>query len=154
MKCYYHPDIEAIATCTNCGRAICQTDVVDVAGRIVCKECLATGKVSSSSSVVQAAPTNSLAMVSLALGILGLVGCCCSPLLAIAFGVPGSIIGYIARKQIMISQGRQQGLQLATIGMAIGMGEVALALLWLLVFVGIYGAGTLAEFLQQFLQQR
>jgi len=154
MKCYYHPEIEAVATCTNCGRAICQNDVVNMGGKIVCKECLATGKISSGSAVANATPTNPLAMVSIALGILGLVGCCCAPIIAVIFGVPAGIMGYMARNQIKASQGSQQGEQLAMIGMVVGIGETVLALLWILFFVGIFGAGSFAGFLQQLLQQQ
>jgi hypothetical protein len=59
----------------------------------------------------------------------------------------------MARRQITSSQGPQKGLQLATAGMASGIAEVVLGLIWIFVFVGILGAGSLAQFLQQFLQQ-
>ncbi len=39
MKCYIHPDVEAIGTCTSCGNAICSTCSMEVGGRLICKPC-------------------------------------------------------------------------------------------------------------------
>lgn len=39
MKCFYHPDVEAIGTCTNCGKAICADCSMEVGGKLVCKPC-------------------------------------------------------------------------------------------------------------------
>jgi len=39
MKCYVHPDVEAIGTCTGCGKAICPTCSMEVGGKLVCKPC-------------------------------------------------------------------------------------------------------------------
>jgi TM2 domain-containing membrane protein YozV len=41
MRCSYHPDREAIGTCTRCGRGICEECCVPVNGRNVCKSCIA-----------------------------------------------------------------------------------------------------------------
>jgi len=73
MKCYYHPEVEAVATCSNCGKAICQTCSVDVAGRLTCQRCLASGNVARLQAQ-PTKPTNTLAIVSLVLGVLGLCG--------------------------------------------------------------------------------
>lgn len=132
MQCYYHPDVEAVGTCKSCGKAICQTCAVDVSGKIHCQQCLSSGAVSKR-SIGTSEPTNTLAIVSLVLSILGLVGCCCSPIVGMVFGIPAAFVGYTARKQIRETE--QQGLQLATIGMALGLGEAAVGLL-LLIFIG------------------
>lgn len=39
MKCYTHPDSEAIGTCTNCGKPVCTLCAVEVNGKIVCRSC-------------------------------------------------------------------------------------------------------------------
>ncbi len=120
MKCYYHPEIEAAATCVVCGKAICQTCSVDVAGRMTCQSCLSTGNATR----IQTQPgksSNPLAIVSLILGILGLCG-------GLFFSIPAWITGSIAQKQIQDNL-NQEGMQLANAGKTLGM-----------VFTIIYGA--------------
>jgi TM2 domain-containing membrane protein YozV len=39
MKCYAHPDVDAIGTCTNCGKAVCPACSMEVGGKLVCKHC-------------------------------------------------------------------------------------------------------------------
>lgn len=75
MKCHYHPEVDAVATCMDCGRAICQSCAVNVAGRPLCRQCLASD--TAIRSRAESVPTNPLAIVSLILGILGLLGCAC-----------------------------------------------------------------------------
>jgi hypothetical protein len=88
-------------------------------------------------------------MVSLGLGILGLVGCFCWGTFGIIFGTLAAITGFMARKQIVASQGIQQGIQLAKIGMVMGIAEVALGLIIVLAILGFYGVGFFIQFLQQ-----
>lgn len=40
MKCYVHPDIDAVGTCTNCGKTVCAICATEVNGKIVCKQCV------------------------------------------------------------------------------------------------------------------
>ena len=40
MKCYFHNDVDAVGTCTSCGKPICQDCAHTVDGRLVCKDCL------------------------------------------------------------------------------------------------------------------
>lgn len=40
MACYNHPDKEAIATCSVCGRPICSDCYVEIGGNSYCKNCL------------------------------------------------------------------------------------------------------------------
>ena len=43
MKCYYHPDRDATATCSVCGKPICDEDIAGYrAGKPVCKICAIT----------------------------------------------------------------------------------------------------------------
>ena len=112
MQCYYHPSIEAVATCTNCGKAICQTCSVDVAGRITCQKCLSLGS-QTRFQAQSTKPTNTLAIVSLVLGILGLCG-------GLPFAIVAWITGHMARKQLLENP-NQEGLQLANVGRGLGI---------------------------------
>ncbi len=47
MNCYYHEDRAAVGACTSCGRPICSEDAVEVQGKLTCRECLSTGRVSA-----------------------------------------------------------------------------------------------------------
>lgn len=39
MKCYIHNDVEAVGTCTTCGRAVCNECAQTINGKLVCKDC-------------------------------------------------------------------------------------------------------------------
>jgi len=39
MKCYNHPDKDAVGICSRCGKAVCAEDSVVVDGKLYCKEC-------------------------------------------------------------------------------------------------------------------
>ncbi len=38
MKCYNHPEADAVALCRNCGKALCMNCAVDVSNRMACKD--------------------------------------------------------------------------------------------------------------------
>ena len=40
MECNNHPDREAVANCSVCGKAVCQDCCVEIGGSIYCKDCL------------------------------------------------------------------------------------------------------------------
>jgi len=69
MQCYRHPENPAIGTCTACGRAVCSLCAVDVQGKLLCRDCLSSGK---------AAPTakdpNTAFLIELLAGFFGLLG--------------------------------------------------------------------------------
>ena len=44
MKCYYHPDREAVAVCSVCGKPLCAECAHEYKGKVYCKECLAKVK--------------------------------------------------------------------------------------------------------------
>jgi hypothetical protein len=44
LKCYYHPDREAVAVCSMCGKPLCEECVHEYNGKIYCKDCLAKVK--------------------------------------------------------------------------------------------------------------
>ncbi|WP_048198900.1 hypothetical protein [Methanocella arvoryzae] len=39
MKCYLHNQMDAVGTCTRCGKAVCSECTLNVNGKIVCKQC-------------------------------------------------------------------------------------------------------------------
>lgn len=39
MKCYNHPDKDAVGVCVNCGKAVCAEDSVVIDGKLYCKDC-------------------------------------------------------------------------------------------------------------------
>ena len=140
MKCYYHPEIEAVATCVVCGKAICQTCSVDVAGRITCQHCLAAGNLARP-QIQPSKPSNPLAIVSLILGILGLCG-------GIFFSIPAWIIGNIAQKQILENP-NQEGLQLAKAGKILGMVMTIIFVTALLCYLVTGGLSVILSLFQQ-----
>ena len=44
MECNAHPGVDAIGTCTSCGKNICEGCAVEVEGKLVCRDCLSAGK--------------------------------------------------------------------------------------------------------------
>jgi hypothetical protein len=39
MKCFYHPDKDAVGICSQCGKGCCRACVEDVGGALLCKDC-------------------------------------------------------------------------------------------------------------------
>lgn len=144
MKCYEHPTIEAVATCTNCGKAICQTCSVDVAGRLFCQRCIAAG--SAARFQVQPSqptkPTNILAIISLVLGVLGLCG-------GLPFSIGAWVTSYIANKQLTENP-NQEGAQFANAGKWLGIIITVLYSVILLCYLGM----ALISVIQQAIQQQ
>ena len=152
MKCYVHPEAEAVATCTECGRAACEICAVDVGGRLFCQQCLAADTFTTGPAT-ERAPTNPLAIISLALGILGLVGCCCGGSVGgLIFGVPAAITGWIARKQILEGDLPDQALTLAMVGLVLGIGESVVSIVLLALGASFWSLSFLTEWYEQYLQ--
>jgi len=40
MKCFYHPEKDAVGTCSQCGKAACRDCIEDVGGALLCKTCM------------------------------------------------------------------------------------------------------------------
>jgi len=111
MKCNYHPENESVSICAVCGKGICQLCLVDVAGQSTCLHCLSSGEMQS----IRAAPSNpmnTLAIVSVVMGVLGL----CTGI----FAIPAWVTGHIAQKQIAENP-NQAGMELAKAGKILGM---------------------------------
>jgi hypothetical protein len=137
MKCYNHPEVDAIGTCTVCGKAICQECSIDVSGKLVCKEDVAkgdTGRFIQTGTGTSKNTTNTLAIVSLILSVLGFAGCCCGGIPSLLFAIPAFITGWIARKQINSSEPKQEGMTLAILGMVFSIAEVVVAISYLLIW--------------------
>ena len=71
MNCHYHPDVAAIGTCTNCGKAICDQDAIDVRGKLVCRTCISEGRIQRTESRYD---PNTIFLVELVGGFFGLLG--------------------------------------------------------------------------------
>ena len=153
MKCYYHPEVDAVAICADCGKAICQRCVVNVNGRFLCRQCLAYSGTSARGQGTENVLANFLAVASLVLGILGLLGYVCGGcvlggamgIVGILFGLPGSITGWIARKQLLQEEDGRHMLQVATIGLVLGGAECILGI----VALALTGVLLLSELLRQ-----
>lgn len=145
MQCYRHPEVEAIGTCTTCGRPVCEACAINVGGKLQCSECLAEGRVANVEAAPQAAApeagapyqatrmpiikTNTLAIISLVFGIVGLAGCvCCGGVGGIIVGLPTVVLGVIAWNQIKQNPG-EKGKELAMIGIVLGLIEIVLGVI-------------------------
>lgn len=96
----------------------------------------------SSPPPAPSAPNNSMALISMIVGIVGVLGlpaCCCGAWASggwfIVFGAIAAITGYLARQQIVVSGGQQGGAGQAQAGLIMGIVEVALGLIFLCLFV-------------------
>lgn len=137
MKCYAHPDVEAKAFCTDCGHAVCSDCRVKVGVRLLCQEC-ARSRLGAPAQPPRS-EANALAIVSLLLGIVGLLACACAGSIGgLPVGAAAIIAGVIARGQIAEGRGDGGNRLVANLGIAIGIAEVALSLLVL------FAAGLLA----------
>jgi TM2 domain-containing membrane protein YozV len=72
MKCYIHPEVDAVGTCVSCHKAICNECVVEVAGKLICRECLASGK--NKAHQTGDYDPNTAFIIELVGGLLGLLG--------------------------------------------------------------------------------
>ena len=147
MHCYNHPTSVAVGTCVNCGKAICTECVVDVANKILCRNCVSLG-IRTPTPGSPGIPTNTLAIVSVILSVLGLLGCVCGGCAGgFLFGIPAAIIGWSAKSQIEKSPDQFQGRELALVGFGLGMTEITLSVLFACVVVVLYGGGFIAAIL-------
>jgi TM2 domain-containing membrane protein YozV len=69
MKCYVHSDVDPVGTCTSCGRGICGECAVEVQSQLVCRDCLAAGKVTA-----RQYDPNTAFLIELIGGFFGLLG--------------------------------------------------------------------------------
>lgn len=143
MKCYEHSTVEAVATCANCGKAICQICSVDVAGRLLCQRCISSGNATKFQAQPSqpAKPTNVLAIVSLVLGILGLCG-------GMPFSIGAWVTSYLASKQLAENP-NQEGAQFANAGKWLGIIITTLYGVFLLCYIGVLVIAAIQQAFQQ-----
>ena len=72
MNCYVHPENEAVGTCTSCGKPICSECAIETQGKLICRPCLASGKVSTASQTDK--DVNTAFLIELVGGFFGLLG--------------------------------------------------------------------------------
>jgi TM2 domain-containing membrane protein YozV len=72
MNCYLHPTNEAIGVCTSCGKSICKECAVELQGKMICRECLQTGKVAPQGQSKY--DPNTAFLIELVGGFFGLLG--------------------------------------------------------------------------------
>lgn len=70
MNCYVHAENEAVGTCTSCGKSICSECEVEMQGKLICRTCLSTGRVSANSDK----DPNTAFLIELVGGFFGLLG--------------------------------------------------------------------------------
>lgn len=80
------------------------------------------------------APTESLAILSLVLSLLGMFGFCCTPI--VLTGIAGVVCGHLALSRIE-TRPELQGHGLAVAGLVIGYFAIAGWLVWILLFGGL-----------------
>ena len=69
MHCYVHTEAEAVGTCSRCGRFVCSECAVEVQGKLVCRECLASADVAT-----QKHDPSTAFVIELVGGFFGLLG--------------------------------------------------------------------------------
>lgn len=91
MKCYRHPNVDAVGVCSQCGRGVCTACAMSVKGRLYCKadvERLVSRDGDEAKPVSKRHPTITLA--ALLFILLGAGEVCLSIFLMYAGVVPGS----------------------------------------------------------------
>lgn len=143
-RCVYHPEQTAVAVCSNCGKAICATDMVMRGDKVYCMICSVLPTLPPYPVYPQpvpyytpAPPTNGLAIASLVTGILSVVfGACYGS--GIAFAIAALITGIIGIRQIK-QNSSMGGSGMAITGIITGSVGVLFGLLWILfyIFMGV-----------------
>lgn len=70
MKCYTHTEIDAVGSCSNCGKMICDQCAVEVQGKLKCRDCLAVG----TTATQREHDPNTAFVIELVGGFFGLLG--------------------------------------------------------------------------------
>jgi hypothetical protein len=177
VKCYKHPDLDAVATCATCGKAVCAECAVDVAGKIHCQECLAK-PTPVTSQPGQAPPFNRMARISMICGLGGwllwLLICCFNStvgavltlatlglayvcLIAIGFiplvgWIAGVVAGHMGIKEISESGGAERGREMALAGLISGYVGLAFTVCGCLAALVLTASGVSVPFIDALFQ--
>lgn len=128
MKCAYHPDVDAVGACVNCGRMVCSECRAMLGGKTYCKPCAEEGFAAKPAVRREQAGG---AVASLVCAIIG-------------FFIFGFVLGPIA---IVLSRGATRritenpelgGNELAIAGLVIGIIDTVfhgLVVLWIIIIV-------------------
>ena len=78
MKCFYHPDVDAVGICKNCNKGLCSGCVADLAGGLACKgtceeQVALLNNLLQKSQLVHQRATSSYARATLIYGLLAAV---------------------------------------------------------------------------------
>ncbi len=77
MNCYIHQDREPVGVCTSCGKPICADCVIEVQNKLVCRECLSSGRATLPQSTTAQRPVKdrSIALIlEIFPGLFGFLG--------------------------------------------------------------------------------
>ena len=177
MKCYKHPDVDAVATCARCGKAACAGCAVDVAGRIHCQECLATSAYVTTQSA-HAPPVNRMARISMLCGLggwllwpliccfnstagavltaatLGVAYLCLIPIgfVPLVGWIAGVVTGHMGLKEIGESRGAEGGREMALAGLISGYVGLGLTVCGCLVSLTLLATGASVPFISSLLE--
>jgi len=55
MRCFYHNEIEAVGTCSKCGKAACRRCIEDVGGALLCNNCMQLVRAESAQQAIEEA---------------------------------------------------------------------------------------------------
>lgn len=73
MNCYVHNENPAVGTCTACGNPICKDCAIETGGKLVCRNCLASGKAKTNATSSDK-DVNTAFLIELIGGFLGFLG--------------------------------------------------------------------------------
>lgn len=73
MNCYIHNQESAVGTCTTCGNPICRECAIETGGKLVCRNCLASGK-AKTNAISSDKDVNTAFLIELVGGFLGFLG--------------------------------------------------------------------------------
>jgi hypothetical protein len=149
MKCVNHPDVESTGLCSSCSKPICAECTNNAAGNLICPQCLSMGNYPHPP---QTSPNSyhTLAIASLVLCVLGLLGCgLCGALGPLLGGLGAVVTGFMARQQLSEPGALQKGKQMATIALILGVAEILLSVILLLVLGIYFGASLFSGLLSQ-----
>jgi hypothetical protein len=92
MKCYVHPNEDAVAICKNCGKGVCSDCAIEIRGTAYCKTCVESNLVPTTPRVIQTAMTPSGGILSLTHSMMGVVGGIMAGLAALMFIFTGGLV--------------------------------------------------------------
>jgi len=126
--CVNHPDVDATAPCTHCGRAFCSGCLVELVGRLLCAEC----KDTALRDILVSRQRHPQALPALIVPIIGLVTCVFLPVTSSV----GLWLGWQALREIQADP-RYSGRTLALAGLVVSGATLAdwvIALIATLIF--------------------